>query len=84
MAVLALGSLVVPLAALVLALLLAGGAPAAPVPGLPDAGPLTAWGLPVVTLLARVAAVLTIGSLLVGAVLVPPQAGALRARRSGH
>ena len=41
--------------------------------GLPDPGPLTAYGLPVVRTVAEICAVLTVGSLFLAAVLVPPQ-----------
>ncbi len=47
-------------------LVLALGGAAAPVPeGLPDAGPLTTWGLPVAEVVGELLAVLVIGSLLV-------------------
>lgn len=42
--------------------------------GLPDPGLLTRAGLPVARVLAECAAVVTVGSLLLGAFLVPPQA----------
>lgn len=43
--------------------------------GLPDpGGPLTIYGLPAVMAFGEVAAVMTVGSLLLAAVLVPPQA----------
>lgn len=69
---------------LVLALVVGGGAPSPAPAGLPDAGPVTGWGLPVAELSTRVLAVLTIGQLLFAAVLAPsrgaaPSAGALRA-----
>lgn len=41
--------------------------------GLPDPGALTTYGLPVVTAAAECAAVLTVGSLLLAAFLVPPE-----------
>lgn len=41
--------------------------------GLPDPGGLTRYGLPAATAIGEVAAVVMIGSLLVAAVLVPPQ-----------
>lgn len=56
--------------ALVLALLLAGGGPQPAVAGLPDAGPVTGWGLPLLRLASDAAAVGTIGLLLTGSVLV--------------
>jgi len=41
--------------------------------GLPDPGPLTIYGLPVVRAVTEIAAVLTIGALLLAAFLVPPE-----------
>ena len=58
-------------AVLVVSLLLAGGAPEPGLPGLPDAGLLTGWGLQAATLLYQLAAVVAIGCLLTGAVLAP-------------
>ncbi|AQZ63861.1 Copper resistance protein CopD / Cytochrome c oxidase caa3-type, assembly factor CtaG-related protein [[Actinomadura] parvosata subsp. kistnae] len=40
--------------------------------GLPDAGPLTAWGLPLVRFCSDLCAVATVGTLLAAAVLAPP------------
>lgn len=62
---------------LVVALLAAGGAPEAGQPGLPDAGPLTGWGLQTFTLLFQLAAVVTVGCLLTGAALAPSRDGRL-------
>jgi putative copper resistance protein D len=56
----------VALLALVLGLLLAGGAPAPAPVGLPDAGPVVGWAVPVLRLVQHVAAVATVGALLVG------------------
>lgn len=67
-------SLVVALLALVAALLLGGGRPATAPGGLPDAGVVTAWGLPVARLLFDVCAVGSVGCLLAGAVLAPGSA----------
>ncbi|MEQ6903196.1 cytochrome c oxidase assembly protein [Nocardioides sp. YIM 152588] len=53
------------LTALVVLLLAGGGAPAEPIPGLPDPGRLTGWGLPVVRLLADLLAVGVVAGLLV-------------------
>lgn len=58
----------------VIALLLAGGGPQ-PVPtGLPDPGPVVGWGLRLTRTGALLAAVLTVGSLLVAGVLRPEDA----------
>ncbi|MFD6894559.1 cytochrome c oxidase assembly protein [Rhodococcus sp. NPDC060086] len=43
--------------------------------GIPDPGPLTTYGLPMVRAVSEIATVLTIGSLFFAAFLVPPQAG---------
>lgn len=59
------------LAVLAVTVLATGGPPRTSLPGLPDAGALTAWGLPAATLLFHLAAVATVGSLLVGAALLP-------------
>lgn len=62
-------------AAAVLALLVGGGGPVEAPDGLADAGAGTGWALRVLTVLARLAGVLTVGSLLVGAALVPALPG---------
>lgn len=68
--------------ALVVALVVGGGAPVATGPGLPDAGPVTGWGLPAAELVARLLAVVVVGRLVLAAVLVPAgAAGDPRARR---
>ena len=56
--------------ALVLALLAGGGAPEPELPGLPDAGAGTGWAVPLLRLLQHVAAVATVGALLVGLLAV--------------
>lgn len=56
------------------ALAVTGGLPQAVPEGLPDAGALTGWGLRLVSLLATLAAVGTVGSLVVAAVLLPARA----------
>lgn len=76
---------VVPVAVLVVvvlvgALVVGGARPQPTTDGLPDAGPLTGWGLPAVQLLERLAAVLTVGTLLLSAVLSPPGLGSARSR----
>ncbi|MEV4969538.1 cytochrome c oxidase assembly protein [Streptomyces scopuliridis] len=57
--------------AVTLATARAGGGTAARIPGIPDAGAATAWGLPVARTVADAGAVATIGALLLVAVLLP-------------
>jgi cytochrome c oxidase assembly factor CtaG/putative copper export protein len=63
--------------AAVAALILGGGRPTAPPPGLPDPGRLTEWALPAARLTANLAAVLTIGFLLAAAGLIASRHGGL-------
>ncbi|MGW3562656.1 cytochrome c oxidase assembly protein [Streptomyces sp. NPDC000941] len=49
----------------------AGGGASEAIPGIPDAGAMTAWGLPVARTLTDVAAVATVGALLLVVVLLP-------------
>ncbi|MET9103703.1 cytochrome c oxidase assembly protein [Streptomyces antibioticus] len=49
----------------------AGGGAAVEIPGIEDAGALTAWGLPVARTLADASAVATVGALLLVVVLLP-------------
>ncbi len=64
---------------LVVVLVTGGGAPQRAPVGLPDPGPLTGWGLPLVRLTADIAGVATVGLLLAAALLLPTQGGALMA-----
>ncbi|MFL6090525.1 MAG: cytochrome c oxidase assembly protein [Aeromicrobium sp.] len=57
--------------ALVVALHLGGGAPQPSPDGLPDAGALVGWGLPLVSLISRLSAAATIGFLILGTFLLP-------------
>jgi len=57
--------------AVVVALVLGGGAPQPSAAGLPDAGRVVGWTLPLLGLLARLASVATIGFLLAAAFLLP-------------
>jgi len=57
--------------AVVVALMLGGGAPQPSAEGLPDAGPFVGWTLPLVSLLARLASVATIGFLIAATFLLP-------------
>ncbi|MEU2661384.1 bifunctional copper resistance protein CopD/cytochrome c oxidase assembly protein [Micromonospora sp. NPDC007220] len=71
------GAWLVPVAAVASAVavlllgLRAGDALAVAIPGLPDPGPVTAWALPVVRLLADGLATLTVGMLVTAAFLLP-------------
>jgi putative copper resistance protein D len=69
--------------ALVVTMLVGAGAPHASLPGLPDAGPITGWGLPGMRLAAELAGMLAIGGLLTAAVLLPDRAGRLEAAAAG-
>ncbi|HEX4814663.1 MAG TPA: cytochrome c oxidase assembly protein [Nonomuraea sp.] len=51
-----------------------GGAAEPEIAGLPTAGPLTAWGLPLVRFCSHLCAVATVGTLLAATVLAPPAA----------
>ncbi|MDP5183298.1 CopD family protein [Blastococcus sp. BMG 814] len=62
-------------ALLVGALVVGGGAPEADPAELSGGGALVGWGLPLVTLVGRIAAVGTVGTLLLAAVLLPGRAG---------
>lgn len=67
----------VSLAVLVLVLLWGGGAPQVVPAGLPDAGPVTGWGLPVVRLFTDLAGMASVGLLLAAALLLPSPADRL-------
>jgi putative copper export protein len=67
------GLLVAAVVVLVVAVLLSGGGPEPAPPGLPDAGPVVGWAVPVLRLAQHLAAVLTAGVLLAG--LLPAGAG---------
>jgi putative copper resistance protein D len=67
----------VAVAALVVALLLGGGADAAVLPGLTDPGALTRWGLPLAELVLQASATVAVGFALL-AVLLPTDRGDLR------
>ena len=76
-----LGSLVVGVVITTLLLWTGDGRPVASPPGIPDPGSGTEWGLPVLRVVADLAAILTVGLLLAGAVLVPARDGELRGAR---
>ncbi len=71
------------IALVVMALLLwsGDGRPVPSPPGIPDPGAGTEWALPLTRVLADLAAILTVGLLLTGAVLVPARDGLLRGAR---
>jgi len=65
------------LIALVVALIAGGAAVEKVVPGLPDAGSLTAWGLPFAKLAMDLSALLTVGALVVAVTLLPSRKNVL-------
>jgi cytochrome c oxidase assembly factor CtaG/putative copper export protein len=68
---------------LVLALVTGGGAPqAAALPGIPDPGPVTGWGLPLFRLGADLAGVCAVGLALCAALLLPASSAQLRGERA--
>jgi cytochrome c oxidase assembly factor CtaG/putative copper export protein len=69
-------------AALVLALLIGGGAPQATLPGIPDPGPVTGWGLPLLRLAADLAGVCAVGLALAAGLLLPASSAQLRGERA--
>lgn len=71
LALLATALVVLTVVATAVGLVVAGGSYEVPLPGLPDPGPLVAWGTPVLRALTDVAAVATIGWLLAAAFLDP-------------
>ncbi|MGV9847540.1 cytochrome c oxidase assembly protein [Streptomyces sp. NPDC003442] len=75
-----LAALVAATGALLAAVWFGGGIPEA-VPGLPDAGPVTVWGLPPAKAVADLATVCTVAGLLLIAVLAPSAQRRLSARR---
>ncbi|ONH56288.1 copper resistance protein CopD [Frankia sp. CcI49] len=56
----------------------------ATLPGLPDAGTLTHWGLPLSRVVGEIASVGVVGWLLAAAVLIPSRDGRLGAAARGH
>ena len=72
-----LAALLVAGVSLVLVLLAGGGAPHPSPAGLPDAGPVTGWGLPAVRLVADLAGVVTVGLFLSAGFLLPSRAARL-------
>lgn len=73
--------------AMLVGLIVSGGRPTPPPAGIPDAGGLTEWALPVIRVIAQCGAVVTVGLLLAAAVLLPSRTdvlstGAVRAART--
>ena len=67
---------------LVVALVIGGGAPQAAPAGIPDPGPVTGWGLPLLRLLTDLAAVAAVGLALAAALLLPAPSPQLRGERA--
>lgn len=65
---------------LVLALFVGGGAPAPAPDGLPSAGPVTGWGLPLLRWASDVLAMVVVGAMLAAGILIPTEAAGLGAR----
>lgn len=76
------GLLAAGLIALTCCLVVGGSLTTEPLPGLPDAGAATRWGLPVASFIAETAGVLALGAALLVTALIPHQRGdvAVRAR----
>jgi len=72
------------LIALIVALVAGGAVTARVIPGLPDAGPLTRWGLPVSAAVRDVAAALTVGLLVFALFLLPLRKNALGPQARGY
>lgn len=67
---------------LVVALVIGGGAPQAAPAGIPDPGPVTGWGLPLLRLVTDLAAVAAVGLALAAALLLPAPSPQLRGERA--
>ncbi|MGJ6961586.1 cytochrome c oxidase assembly protein [Streptosporangium sp. G11] len=70
--------------ALVIAMIAGGAASPRIIPGLPDQGSFTRWGLPLAKLAMDAAGVLTVGTLLVAAFLLPNDKGLLGKSALGY
>ncbi|MEU7749901.1 cytochrome c oxidase assembly protein [Nonomuraea sp. NPDC049158] len=81
---LALAAVGAALVALVIAMVAGGAAFPRIIAGLPDAGPITRWGLPVSKLWMDAAGVVTIGLLLAAALLLPNDKGLLGKTALGY
>src|SRR5204863_8108983 len=71
------GGRLISVAVLVVVLLAGGGAPAPAPAGLPDAGPVTGWGLPTSRVLADLFGLATVGLLMAPGLLLPSSAKVL-------
>ncbi|MGS2643531.1 cytochrome c oxidase assembly protein [Streptosporangium sp. LJ11] len=71
-------------AALVIAMIAGGVASPRIIPGLPDQGAFTRWGLPLAKLTMDAAGVLTVGALLAAAILLPNDKGLLGKSALGY
>ncbi|MFD9941611.1 cytochrome c oxidase assembly protein [Nonomuraea sp. NPDC059023] len=80
----ALGTVAAAVAGLVIALIAGGAAFPRVIPGIPVAGALTRWGLPLSKLGMDAAAVATVGLLLVAALLLPSDKGMLGKSALGY
>jgi cytochrome c oxidase assembly factor CtaG/putative copper export protein len=67
----------VEVAALVIAMIASGAATPRIIPGLPDQGAFTRWGMPLAKLTMDIAGVLTIGALLAATIFLPSDKGLL-------
>ena len=83
-AIIAVAALAVCAVTLIVALVAGGAVTAQVIPGLPDAGALTRWGLPLSRTLTNLAGALTVGLLLLAAVLLPSAKGALSDQALGY
>ncbi|MFI6786535.1 cytochrome c oxidase assembly protein [Nonomuraea sp. NPDC050383] len=81
---LALASAAAAVAALVIAMIVGGAAFPRIIAGLPDAGVLTRWGLPLAKLAMDAAGVLTVGLLLAATALLPNDKGMLGTTATGY
>ncbi|GAA4186036.1 cytochrome c oxidase assembly protein [Streptosporangium oxazolinicum] len=81
---LALAGAAAAVAALVIAMIAGGAASPRIIPGLPDQGSFTRWGLPLAKLAMDAAGVLTVGTLLAAAFLLPNDKGLLGKSALGY
>ncbi|TQN32122.1 putative copper resistance protein D [Haloactinospora alba] len=82
--VIAVSALASCLIALIIALLGGGAVASRAIPGLPDPGPVTRWGLPVATTATHLLGAFTVGLLLLAAFLLPSDRGGLAAQARGY